>query len=240
MRPRIGVTSWHHQDAEEQWEYVRDNYTRAVNEAGGLPLILPIASYDLNLIPEYLETVDGLLFTGGEDVHPSFYGEIVLERCGVIDEKRDLFEIELCRQALDRDLPVLGICRGCQLINVALGGSLCQDLSYRPGTSPLHNAPKERRGEPIHGVTILPETRLMQILGVGEAKVTSSHHQILREIAPSLKANALGEDGIIEGVEGEGFRFLLAVQWHPERLALRDPLHLRLFRALIDSTTRSR
>src|SRR3989304_1187319 len=154
MRPRIGITSWHHGDDEERWEAVLDAYTRAVLEGGGLPVILPIALAEPGLIEEYRETIDGLIMTGGVDIHPSFYGQIVLERCGEIDEERDRFEVELIHAARGFDLPFLGICRGLQVLNVALGGSLYQDLSYRAGTDPAHMSPRERRGEPAHQVAI--------------------------------------------------------------------------------------
>jgi len=234
MRPRIGITSWHHRDDDERWEAVLDSYARAVLEADGLPVILPIASAETVLVQEYLETIDGLILTGGADIHPSFYGQIVLERCGEIDEERDRFEVELIRAARGFDLPFLGICRGLQVLNVALGGSLYQDLSYRAGTDPAHMSPRERRGEPAHQVTITPGSRLAHIIGSREVPVTSTHHQIIRDLAPDLAVSAVAPDGVIEAVEGTG-RFLLAVQWHPERMASRHPEQLPLFHSLIES-----
>lgn len=266
MRPRIGITSWHYRDDDERWEAVLDTYTRAVLEAGGLPMILPIAITEPvlsrvegpvlspepsrrieacaepsrsgpALAEEYLETIDGLILTGGADIHPSFYGQIVLERCGEIDEERDRFEVELIHAARGRDLPFLGICRGLQVLNVALGGTLYQDLSYRAGTDPAHLSPRERRGEPAHGVAIAPGSRLADILGPRDMPVTSTHHQIIRDLAPDLAASAVAPDGVIEAVEGPG-RFLLAVQWHPERMARRQPDQLALFRALVEQAKR--
>src|SRR3990172_8413556 len=245
MRPRIGITSWHHRDEEERWEAVLDAYTRAVLEVGGLPVILPIAHTEPALsqvegpalIEEYLETIDGLIMTGGADIHPCFYGQIVLERCGEIDEQRDRFEVELIHAARGRDLPFLGICRGLQVLNVALGGALYQDLSYRQGTDPAHMSPRERRGEPAHGIAITPGSRLADILGPRDMPVTSTHHQIIRDLAPDLAASAVAPDGVIEAVEGLG-RFLLAVQWHPERMARRHPDQIALFRSLVESTRR--
>jgi putative glutamine amidotransferase len=267
MRPRIGITSWHHRDDDERWEAVLDSYARAVLEADGLPVILPIAptlsvlsataqpfdelkanGWGLEacaepcrsgptLVEEYLETIDGLILTGGADIHPSFYGQIVLERCGEIDEERDRFEVELIRAARGFDLPFLGICRGLQVLNVALGGSLYQDLSYRAGTDPAHMSPRERRGEPSHQVAITPGSRLAAIIGTRELPVTSTHHQIIRDLAPDLAVSAVAPDGVIEAIEGTG-RFLLAVQWHPERMADRHPEQLALFRSLVESARR--
>lgn len=233
MRPRIGVTSWHHQDGDERWEFVKEPYTRAVAEAGGLPVILPIAANDLGMAPEYVEGLDGLILTGGEDVHPSFYGEEVLERCGEIDERRDLFERELFQAARARWRPVLGICRGLQLINVAGGGSLYQDLSYRPGTLPDHQAGRERRYEIVHTVKVIAGTRLAAIMGAEEVPVTSTHHQVVKELAPGFRVSAESGDGVVEGIESDADPFLLAVQWHPERLALKHAAQLALFQALV-------
>jgi putative glutamine amidotransferase len=239
MRPKIGITSWHHRDDEERWEAVLDGYTRAVLQAGGLPLILPIAQTEAALMADYLEAIDGLIMTGGADIHPSFYGQIVLERCGEIDEDRDRFEVELLRAARDRDLPFFGICRGLQVLNVALGGSLYQDLSYRHATDPAHQSSREWRGEPAHPVVIAAGSRLAEIIGARELPVTSTHHQIIRDLAPALEVSAVAPDGVIEGIEGPG-RFLLAVQWHPERMIPRHPEQLALFRALVDHASRSR
>src|SRR3972149_2930145 len=195
VRPRIGITSWHHRDDEERWEAVLDAYTRAVLEVGGLPVILPITPTEPvlsaptqpfdelrangwgleacaepcrsrpTLVEEYLETIDGLILTGGTDIHPSFYGQIVLERCGEIDEERERFEVELIRAARGFDLPFLGICRGLQVLNVALGGSLYPDLSYRAGTDPTHMNSREQRGEAGHPVAVAPGSRLAAIIG---------------------------------------------------------------------------
>lgn len=240
MRPRIGITSWH------------QDYSMAIAHAGGIPLILPTlppfpsssrgegqgGGLQEALFDAFLDAVDGLLFTGGEDIHPSFYGEVLQERCGEIDQDRDPFEIELAKAALSRHLPILGICRGIQLFNVVMGGSLYQDLSYRPGTAEHHNAPKEKRYELIHPVKLVPESRLYQILGSLEFEVTSTHHQVIKELAPGLKVSALASDGVIEGVEAEDYPFLLAVQWHPERMLWRYPEQLGLFRALVEAASR--
>jgi putative glutamine amidotransferase len=258
MRPRIGITSWHHRDEEERWEAVLEGYTRAVLEAGGLPVILPIAPTEPalspetsrrieacaepsrsgpSLIEEYLETIDGLILTGGADIHPSFYGQSVLERCGEIDEERDRFEVALIHATRARDLPFLGICRGLQVLNVALGGTLYQDLSYRAGTDPTHMNSREQRGEAAHPVAVAPGSRLAAIIGARELPVTSTHHQVIRDLAPGLTVSAVAPDGVIEGIEGPG-RFLIAVQWHPERMAARHPEQLALFRSLVESTRR--
>ncbi len=243
MRPKIGITSWHRHDGDklEQWEAIRDTYTGAIRMGGGLPLILPIADGEPRLIAECLEAVDGLLFTGGEDVSPAYYGETMDERCQEPDRERDLFEIHLARAALERQMPVLGICRGLQLLNVAAGGTLYQDIACRPGTLSHHSAKREDRQKLIHGVRIRPGTRLHGIMGVEESKVTSTHHQFVKELAPGLRASAEAvEDGIVEGIERPDHRFLVAVQWHPERMFREHPAHLALFRGLVEAATTER
>ncbi len=236
MRPRIGITSWHREDRDqlERWEAIRDTYTGAIRAAGGVPLILPIADDDPDLIADYLNAVDGLLFTGGEDVAPAYYGESQDERCQEPDRDRDLFEIHLARAALSRRTPMLGICRGLQLLNVAAGGTLYQDLQCRPGTKAYHAASLADRQKLIHTVRILPGTRLHSIMGVAESRVTSTHHQFVKDLAPAFRVTAESqEDGIVEGIEALDYLFLVAVQWHPERMYRDHAEHLALFRGLV-------
>jgi putative glutamine amidotransferase len=236
MRQRIGITSWHRKDSDklERWEAIRDTYTGAILAAGGLPFILPIAGHDPELIGGYLDHVDGLLFSGGEDVAPAYYGEATDERCEAPDTERDLFEIHLARAALRRSVPVLGICRGLQLLNVAAGGTLYQDIACRPGTMAYHAASGADRRKPIHSVRVRPGSRLHAIMQVGEAMVTSTHHQFVKCLAPGYRIAAESdEDGIVEAIEHPAHPFLVAVQWHPERLYRDHPEHLALFRALV-------
>jgi putative glutamine amidotransferase len=243
MRPRIGITSWHRDDKDglERWEAIRDTYTGAIRTAGGVPLILPIADDDPDLITNYLEAVDGLLFTGGEDVAPAYYGEAQDERCEEPDRERDLFEIHLARAALSRRMPILGICRGLQLLNVAAGGTLYQDIQCRPGTKAYHAASTADRQKLIHAVRILPGTRLHAIMGVIESRVTSTHHQLVKDLAPGFRVTAESqEDGIVEGIEQPDHPFLVAVQWHAERMYRDHAEHLALFRGLVAAAVAAR
>lgn len=239
-RPRIGVTSWHHKDLDETWEYVRDNYTRSVYRAGGLPLILPMPSADPGVLDEYLAGVDGLLFTGGEDVNPKYFGESKRPVCEKPDEDRDSFELGLAARALERGIPTFGICRGIQLLNVACGGSLYQDLSECPGAVPAHRTSREERSHLRHGIRILADTRLREIVGSEEVKVTSTHHQIINRLGNGLRVSAVADDGIIEGIEKPDHPFFLAVQWHPERMADHHPDQLALFQALTRAASQRR
>jgi putative glutamine amidotransferase len=238
VRPRIGITSWHRNDRDglERWEAIQTTYTGAVLAAGGLPLILPIADDGPDLLADYLAAVDGLIFSGGEDVAPAYYGEAVDERCGRIDPERDRFEIGLARAALARRAPILGICRGLQLLNVAAGGSLYQDIACRPGTLAGHSTPHAERRRLAHRVRIHADTRLRAILGIGESPVTSTHHQFVKDLAPGFRVAAESiEDGIIEAIENPAHPFLVAVQWHPERMVGEHPEQLALFRALAEA-----
>jgi putative glutamine amidotransferase len=236
VRPRIGITSWLRDDSDglERWAAVRDTYAGAIRTAGGLPVVLPVADGDPGVIAEYLGAVEGLLLPGGGDVAPAYYGEARDERCEEPDRERDFFEIHLARAALEGRTPILGICRGLQVLNVVGGGTLYQDVACRPGTSPQHAASREDRRKPIHPVHILPGTRLHAIMGVSESLVTSTHHQFVKDLAPGFRITAESpEDGAVEGIENPAHPFLVAVQWHPERMYQDHPEHLALFRALV-------
>ena len=243
MRPRIGITSWHREDPDrlERWEAIRDAYTGAIRTAGGVALILPIADSKIDVIKDYLDAVDGLLFTGGEDVAPAYYGESQDERCHEPDRERDLFEINLARAALSQRTPVLGICRGLQLLNVAAGGTLYQDLQCLPGTQRYHAVGTADRQRLVHAVRILPGTRLHSIMAVTESRVTSTHHQFVKTLAPGFRVTAESpEDGIVEGIEQPEYPFLLAVQWHPERMYRDHAEQLALFRGLVEAAQERR
>jgi putative glutamine amidotransferase len=237
-RPRIGITSWHRSDRDglERWEAIRDTYTGAVQAAGGLPLILPIGDDDTEIIAGYVNAMDGLLFTGGEDIAPAYYGEAQDERCQEPDVERDLFEIHLARAALERNVPTFGICRGLQVLNVAAGGTLYQDIACRPGTKNYHSTTHANRGRLVHDVRLVAGSRLETIMGVAESQVTSTHHQFVKDLAPGFVVSAESiEDGIVEGIEHPGHSFLVAVQWHPERIYKERAEHLALFRALVSA-----
>jgi putative glutamine amidotransferase len=213
MRPRIGITSWHRSDADqlERWEAIRSTYTGAVRLAGGLPLVLPIADDDPALIGDYLAAVDGLLFTGGEDVAPAYYGEPRDERCQEPDPERDLFEIQLARTALSGRVPLLGICRGLQVLNVATGGTLHQHLPDVVGHTAHSPAPGVFGRVPVR---LSPE--LAKIYDSEDLTPAHYHHQAIDRLGDGLEVTARSEDGTIEAVELASHPFALAVQWHPE------------------------
>jgi putative glutamine amidotransferase len=237
-RPRIAVTGVTRTWDGQPRSGVNANYVRSVLAAEGLPIIfVPDLSPDETV--ELFGECDGLLLTGGEDVDPSQFGAAPHPRLGTVDPRRDANELVLVAEARARDLPILGICRGTQLCNVAFGGTLIQDLpSQRPGAID-HHPPTPRDGH-SHHVTITESSRLGDILRATELAVNSFHHQAIDRLGAGLIATAVAADGVIEGVESaDANEWLVAVQWHPEELAHPpDAANLRLFAALITAARR--
>lgn len=201
-------------------------YVNAIEQAGGVPLIIP-ALTDRPALEAALAHLDGLLLTGGLDISPRLYGQRRHPATRLAAPRRLAGDRALLEAALDTDIPILGICMGCQWLNVALGGDLIQDIPSQVGTEIVH-APRET----FHPVRVQAGSRLAAILGREELEVNSSHHQAIGRLGRGLRAVAWAPDGVIEAAEGEGERFLLAVQWHPERIVDR-PEHLALFQALV-------
>lgn len=205
-------------------------YAMAINNAGGHPVLLPVA-HRKTVLKRYLEGIDGLLIVGGDDVDPRLYGEIPRSRTRVIFPKRTTFETWLYQAGKRRRLPIFGICYGMQLINVLEGGTLYQHLHPRKtGTRIDHRG----RRKPKHHVQINPGTHLADILGTREAAVISDHHQAIRYLAPDFVASCVADDGIIEAIEHPDMPQVLAVQWHPERLPYSRATR-RLFKAFVHS-----
>jgi putative glutamine amidotransferase len=215
-RPLIGLTL----DAEEPggysklpWYALRRNYFGAVATAGGLPIALP---HEASLAEDYLDRIDGLLVTGGAfDVDPALYGGGPRHDTVVLKEGRTAFEIAVLRGALRRDIPVLGICGGEQLLAVALGGTLIQHIPDSVPDALAHEQPNPRT-EPGHEVALTPGTLLSHIVGAPSMAVNSAHHQAVDRPGEGAIVNARAPDGVVEGLEHPGYRFCLGVQWHPE------------------------
>jgi putative glutamine amidotransferase len=231
--PRIGLTGVTRAVSGAERSGVNSAYVRAVLRAGGVPLILaPLIGVRHN--DRILDTLDGLVLTGGEDVDPAFYGHDPHPALGSVDAVRDEFELALFRDAWARRIPTLAICRGIQLVNVALGGSLWQDIpAERPGA--LAHQQENGRDARTHEVSITMGSRLAEALGTTRCEVNSFHHQSIRELAGGLVITARAPDDEIEGIEsGPEAPWLLAVQWHPEEFHHHEvaPDH-GLFEALI-------
>lgn len=228
-RPVIGVLPLYDPEQDSYW--MLPGYLRGVEEAGGIPVILPPRAKAADL-SGLLDRVDGLLFTGGQDVDPALYGQAPTERCGRPCPERDRLESALLPLALERDLPVLGICRGIQLFNAVLGGSLWQDLpTERPGDiAHRMEPPYDRVG---HWVTLTPDTPLARLLGTARLGVNTHHHQAIRELAPALREMARSEDGLVEAVYAPDKRFFWAIQWHPEMSLDNSPASPKIFSAFV-------
>lgn len=233
MRPIIGLTHSLHLD--EDALHTPTSYPSAVIAAGGVPLILP-STTDPDVLNRYLDMVDGILFSGGDDINPTCYGEPQLRQCGDICPLRDEYELLLCRLAVERRKPVLGICRGAQLLNVTLGGTLYQDLPSQLPECIAHSQHQISRYV-SHPVSIVDGSLLRRIHGSEQLFVNTFHHQAVKQPGCGLKVTALAPDGVIEAIELEGHPFCLGVQWHPERLVQNpaDTEHRKLFQAFVDA-----
>ena len=211
-------------------EQVNQSYVDAVVRAGGIPFVLPVMDPD-DADPALL-AVDGLLLTGGGEVDPARYGAAPVPEVYGLDPGRDAFEIALVLAAVRAGLPVLGICRGAQILNVALGGTLLQHIPAVPGGR--DHCLRDRAYEIVYGVSVTPGSLLEAVAGPGEIPVNSLHHQAVDGLGAGLRAVAWADDGIVEGVESDGLGRLLGVQWHPELLTGPDHArHERLFAWLV-------
>ena len=235
QKPLIGITL----DSEDPqpggysvypWYALRTNYATAITQAGGVPVALP---HEPSLAGELLDAIDGLVVTGGAfDVDPSLYGATETHATVTLKQGRTAAERALLDGALARDMPVLGICGGEQLLAVALGGTLIQHI---PDALPdaLDHEQKTPRHLAAHAVALTPGTLLARIVGTTEMQVNTSHHQAVRDPGALARINAAAPDGVIEGIEAPGHRFCLGVQWHPEFLI--DQGDTRIFRAFVQA-----
>src|SRR5665213_905302 len=195
------------------WYALRENYCSAIVAAGGLPIMLP---HEPDAAEQYLALVHGIVVTGGAfDVDPALFGATSRHASVITKDRRTGFELALTKGALARDMAVLGICGGQQLLNVALGGTLIQHIPDEVPDALAHEQPNPRT-EPGHEVTIAEGTLLRRITGVDRLAVNSAHHQAVKEVGPGLVVDATAPDGVIEGIEDPRRRFCLGVQWHPE------------------------
>jgi putative glutamine amidotransferase len=237
-RPIIGITCsrsvdgrWSDYSRGHFMEFAFDAYSQAVLNCGGAPLLVPITQ-DRSSLAAICSRLDGLILTGGPDINPRFYKEEPRQGLQDVDEAQDQMELELVQQALAADMPVLGICRGLQILNVAMGGTLYQDIMHQVPKACNH-APRADRGVVSHKITIEPDTRLQSILQRRSLWVNSKHHQAVNRPALGLSVGATATDGIIEALEAPDRSFVIAVQWHPEGLWRKNPSAKKLFKALI-------
>lgn len=245
-KPVIGVTLFRREKNKSNSKYgtINCNYVKAVVDAGGLPLLIPIVNQPQD-IKHYMSLIDGLLLSGGQDISPELYNEEAIAELGKVDPARDNWELKLFKAAYRKKLPILGICRGMQLINVGLGGSLYQDI-YSQYKDSLQHTSKQDESCAYHKILIEAGSQLEEILCcLDSLYVNSYHHQAIKEIGNNLKIVAKSDEGVIEAVEAKAEnsdqRFLIGVQWHPEDLAGVDDNSLtnncfqQLFKALISA-----
>lgn len=219
----IGITPY----KNDEGEYIPPRYLLGIERIGGEALMIG-RSTPLEQIAEIIDKLDGMLFSGGADVEPALYGAEREPECGPADQARDVVEMSLMDACMKRRMPVLGICRGCQLINVALGGTLVQDVPKRYGK--VHQMPKDAPSAFDHVVHIEPNTMLHAIMD-GDIMVDSYHHQCVDRLGDQLIPTAYAPEGFIEAFElpADGDQFLMAVQWHPEVTLEDDVYSIRIF-----------
>ena len=235
-KPIVGITAFCDCEKEKKYTKIRCSYINAVYRAGGTPIIIP--PFDSNKqLKDYINLVDALVLSGGEDVAPLNYGENKVVELENINPDRDKWEISLFKEAYKAEIPILGLCRGMQLINVALGGSLYQDIEHQLNCDfshlPLDSKRRENLEYVSHEVNILKNTHLNRILCADKLTVNSHHHQAIKEIAQGLNIAARSECGIIEAVENKAKSFLMGIQWHPEDLIDNYSCFNNLFAELI-------
>jgi putative glutamine amidotransferase len=233
--PLVGLTclAQVNRGSDEPRFAVNQVYVRALEAAGAAPVLIPLVGSE-SLLRAVYDRLDGLLLPGGGDVDPVEYGQERHPRLGPVDGDRDQVELSLARWALQDDLPTLAICRGPQVLNVAAGGTLYQDVRSQIPGGRDHTLPTgASRDYRAHDIMIVPGSRLAAIVGSEPWAVNSSHHQSVRDLAPGFVAAATAPDGVIEAVEMPSRRFVLGVQFHPEEMQHNDPRAAALFRALV-------
>lgn len=216
----VGITCTYIYNYDRDHIELGMDYIRSIERAGCIPV--PIALTGEKALPGLFKIIDGLLLSGGNDVDPSYFGEEPLPGQGEISPIRDRLEIALARMALDRRVPVLGICRGAQVLNIAAGGSIYQDLRYKKGKL-LEHMQKAPRDHTFHDINVFEGTILGKILGGRKKiKVNSFHHQAIKKLGARFRASAVSSDGVVEGLESRDHSFAVGVQWHPEALARKN------------------
>ncbi len=223
--PLIAITPAYSEDRKVK---LSPQYISALLDCGAIPVALPYTE-DEELLRRYALQFDGFLFSGGVDVEPDRYGEETQFDSVVVDRERDAFELLFFPEVLKTGKPILGICRGAQLLNVALGGTLHQHIDGHRQT--------EQGAIPTHSVTVAENSRLVKILGETRIPVNSFHHQAVKDVAPTLRAVACNEDGYVEAVESDDHSFLVAVQWHPELMYKTSDSATALFRAFVEAAS---
>ena len=213
-----------------QRSYTNDDYIQAVSRAGGIPIVLPIVDSEEEIMAQ-IELLDGLIMMGGHDISPELYSEEPGQKLGFIYPRRDNFDFKLVKGAFEKKLPILGICRGHQMINVVFGGTLYQDLSEIEGCRLAH-VQKTFCYEPVHKINISEDSHLYKLIGE-EMKVNSFHHLAVKDVAENFDVVALSSDGVIEAIEYSKEQYIMGVQFHPEMMSSKNDKAQNIFNGLI-------
>lgn len=232
MKSIIGLTSNFDFLNNKKIIKVNNTYVNAVESGGGVPIIIPIIK-ELEDIDRHLDIINGLIFTGGEDVSSLLFGEEPMKEVDTICMARDKMEMELFKRAYERGIPILGICRGMQLINVSLGGTLYQDINIQLPDSLGHRCTFNIH-QGYHNINILDNSILFNIFNVKKLAVNSNHHQSIKKLGENLRTTSITSDGIIESIESINDKFVLGVQFHPEAMMESDDMFKKLFNYFVD------
>jgi putative glutamine amidotransferase len=232
MKPVIGITLDHESKdtyAPYPWYALREDYSNAVSVCGGSAILLP---YNANEIDDYLELIDGLILTGGDfDIPPDMYGQKISSDRVIIKNKRTEFEIKLASKALEKGIPILGVCAGEQLLNVMFGGTLIQHIPDEIPDALEHEQPMPK-AKPTHFIEVVEGSKLHRIVGAKRYMVNSTHHQAVKDVGEDMLISARADDGVVEAIEHREHKFCIGVEWHPEYLSC--PEDERLIKSLID------
>lgn len=233
MKPIIGIVPAF--DEEKKYYFLNEDNVKAIEQSGGNPVLLPYFNDEKNIHP-LLSLIDGLYLTGGYDIDPTLFGEEPHPNLGVITRVRDDFEIGVIQKVLALDKPILAVCRGSQILNVALGGTMYQDIYSQKNISLLQHQQKAIDSHPSHYIHIEKNTLLYNLVKRQKIKVNSRHHQANREVGKGLIVSGKASDGIIEAVESKVHRFVLGLQWHPENMAANgDESSIKIYDGFIEA-----
>jgi len=241
MRPLIGITcsrriveGWAPDSPGDTIDYTFEEYSKAIRHCGGAPVLIPIAQ-SREIFQTILGQMNGLLLSGGPDIHPKSYHEQPLPELGEVDEDLDRMELEIAKMAFQRNLPILAVCRGIQVLNVSRGGTLYQDIPTQVKDG-MNHIQKTDKSINTHTIRIEGKSLLHRLFRKREIWVNGKHHQAIKDLAPNFVVSARARDGIIEAIEHLSKRFVLGVQWHPEGTWEKDPYSKKLFRAFVRAT----
>lgn len=219
MKPIIGITT--SMETDETTYTVNRHNVKAIIRAGGIPVMLPYLLVEED-VAQIADQLDGLYATGGYDIDPTLFGEEPHPKLGTIIPARDAFEIALMKQLLKMDKPVLGVCRGCQILNIAVGGDMYQDMYAQVDRDLLQHKQQAPTGHASHYVDVVNDSLLYELTGTDKLKVNSRHHQANRNVPGSFQISGTASDGVIEAIESRTHKFALGLQWHPENMMMAD------------------